>query len=149
LLFGRCTLLAMTLLNTPNWLLKKVHRGFFFLFLPFYALIQPVDKSGNGAAVAIALLSTALALYSTLLCDATIAHIAWKTGHPLAHNRAVHSALYTVAVLGFAAFYYGYLTHIVSSSDLSTVTFGRGTTAFLALLCLVFYFTSFFVTLVH
>ena len=40
-------------------------------------------------------------------------------------------------------------TKIVSKSDLSTVKFGGGMTAFLALFCLVFYFTSFFVTIVY
>jgi hypothetical protein len=139
----------MTSSNTRQWLLEKVHRLFFWLFLSFYALVKPFDKRGNGAAVAITLLSTALALYSTVLCDDTIAHIALKTGKPLTHDVALYDALYLVATIGFAGLYYVYLTSIVSKSDLTMVSFGRGMTAFLALFCLAFYFTSLFMTIVH
>ncbi|MET4074317.1 hypothetical protein [Hymenobacter sp. UYCo722] len=139
----------MTILNTSKWLLKKVHRAFFLLFLSFYALVKPLDKRGNGAVVAIAFLSTALALYSTLLCNVTLAHIALKTGTLLTHDIALYYALYTSAAIGFAAFYYAYLTKIVSTSVLPTVKFGRWMTAFLTLFSLVFYFTSFFVIIVY
>lgn len=139
----------MTILNTSKWLLKKVHRLFFLLFLSFYAPIKLFDQRGNGAALAIALLSTALALYSTLLCNVAIAHIALKTDNPLAQDVNLHYTLYAVAVIGFTAFFYTYLAEVVSQSDLSTVKFGWGMTSLLALFCIVFYFTAGFVTIVY
>jgi len=139
----------MTTMNTRSGLFKKVDGFFFCLFLSFYALVKPLDKKGNGAVVAVAFLSTALALYSTLLCHVTLARVALATGKRFAQDVALYYALYAVAALGFAAFYYAYLTKVVAASDLLKANFGAGRTALLALLGLIFYFTSFFVTLVY